>query len=166
MVTSSQLITMYLAFCTTIVVNLVIIWCMVLGFSHLPIRGIEPLLTRCIFHLRNLKQMIHALEINQGSTKLQEPKNNNEPDEFAFFFCSNSSNTYKVNNCASSLACPQVFIFCILAFNWHEVLSHSTTKPCNLAFVPTCIFLQAIKLRHQNLFMSLNLAINFITNHS
>ncbi len=85
MVTSSQLITMYLAFCTTIVFNLVIIWWMVLSFSHLPIRGIGPVLARCVFHLQKLKEMIHALEISQGSTKLQEPKNSNKLDEFAFF---------------------------------------------------------------------------------
>jgi hypothetical protein len=166
MVTSLQRITMYLTFCTTTMVNLLIIWCMVSSFNHLSIHGIGPVLVRCVFHLQKLKQMIHALEINQGSTKFQELEHNNKLDEFVLLVHTNSSNTCKVNNYASTLACPQAFIFCMLALSWHEVLSHNTTKPCNLVFVLACMFLQAIKLRHQNLFMSFNLAINFTTNHS
>ncbi len=110
--------------------------------------------------------MIHALEISQESTKFQKLENSNKLDEFVLIVFSNSCNTYKVNNYASTPAHPQVFIFCMLAFSWHEVLSHSTIKPCDLAFVPTYMFLQAIKLRHQNIFMSLDLTLNFTTNHN
>jgi hypothetical protein len=90
---------------------------MVSGFNHLPIYGIELVFVRCVFHLQKLKQMIHALEISQESTKFQKLENSNKLDEFVLIVFSNSCNTYKVNNYASTPAHPQVFIFCMLAFS-------------------------------------------------
>jgi len=90
---------------------------MVLGFSHLPIHGIGPMLVQSIFHLQKLKQTIHAFEISQGSTKFQELENSNKLNEFVLLVYNNSSNTYKVNNYASTPPHPQAFIFCMLALN-------------------------------------------------
>ncbi len=75
------------------------------------------MLAQSIFHFQKLKQMIHAFKINQGSTKFQKLENSNKLDEFVLLVYSNSSNTYKVNNYASTPARQQAFIFCMLALN-------------------------------------------------
>jgi hypothetical protein len=59
-----------------------------------------------------------------------------------------------------------MFNFHILAFCWHEIVAQNTSRACNLAFLPTCMFLQVVKLMHQKIFPTFDLITHFAMKHS
>jgi hypothetical protein len=76
----------------------------------MPISGIRPVLTTCVFHPERFKHPLHFFKIYERSTKLQDP-NNNKLNEFAFIVYSNSPNTHHLSNGVSTPTSPQPLVF-------------------------------------------------------
>lgn len=90
--------------------------------------------------------------------KVSKPRNDNKLE---WICTSYLKQLCQFNNNGPTLASPQMFILHMLVFYWHEILAHNTSKVWNLAFYPTCLFLQIVKLRHQKIFHTFNLITHF-----
>ncbi len=50
----------------------------------------------------------------------------------------------------------------MLVFYGHAILAHSAPRACNFAFLPHIVFLQTLKLWHQQFPLSIDLTMNFV----
>jgi len=108
-------------------------------FNHLPINAIKPMFTWHVFHLQNIKKLLQAFKFCQWFTKFQKLEY-----ELTLLLSSFTRNNHHFNNGILTLVSPQSFILGMLNVHKHEILAHSKSKDCNLALLPTCMFLQTI----------------------
>jgi hypothetical protein len=77
------------------------------------------------------------------------PKHGNKLNEVMFLLNNFIKNNHHFNNFIFTLARSEPFILSMLTINKHEILAHNKFKACDLAFLPTYMFLQTDKFKNQ-----------------
>jgi hypothetical protein len=70
-------------------------------------------------------------------------------NELAFLFINFTISKHHFNNSILTPTNPQSRILGMLIISRHKILPHNNSKTCNLAFPPTYMLIQAVKLRNQ-----------------
>ncbi len=120
--------------------------------THLSRNNMEIHLTftQNVFHFQNIKKLFHAPKIYQRPTRFQETEYGHKLNELVVFLISSTITSHHFSSNILTLASPQPFILGMLTINKHNILPHNKSRMCNLALLPTCMFLQIVKLKNNS----------------